>query len=117
VAKKYSEDGTAQTGGEIDEWLYQDHLPAELSQGIFALEVGQTSAVIESGNSLFIIKLREKNDRQQMSYEESADTIKALIKEQKHSQLEAEMESNLLKDANLVIYDRTLRNLIKFQEQ
>ena len=46
VAKQYSEDGTAEDGGAIDEWFYSTYLPEELSKEIFSLDVGEVSKVI-----------------------------------------------------------------------
>jgi len=115
VAKQYSEDGTAQSGGEISEWVYQDHIPLELGKSIFALQEGQTSKAIESDNGLYIIKVHEKNEQNQMTQEESTDKIKAHLKDLKHEQLSAELENKLLKDSKFTIYNRTLRKMLKSQ--
>jgi len=115
VAKQYSEDGTAQSSGEISEWVYQDHIPLELGKSIFALQEGQTSKAIESDNGLYIIKVHEKNEQNQMTQEESTDKIKAHLKDLKHEQLSAELENKLLKDSKFTIYNRTLRKMLKSQ--
>ncbi|MPM43744.1 Foldase protein PrsA [bioreactor metagenome] len=113
VAKNYSEDGTYQTGGELDEWLYQGFLPPELEGEVFALTVGQTSGIIDGGDGLYIIKVREKIDQKQKTYEESVEEIKNHLKEEKHNQIENELEKTLLDNANFTIYDKTLRKILK----
>lgn len=112
VAKNYSEDGTYQTGGELDEWLYQGFLPPELEEEVFALTVGQTSGIIDGGDGLYIIKVREKIDQKQKTYEESVEEIKNHLKEEKHNQIENELEKTLLDNANFTIYNKTLRKIL-----
>lgn len=115
VAKNYSEDGSATSGGVIGEWLYKDFMPPELATPIFALQSGSVSGILEVDNGLYIIKVRERAEAQQNSYEESADIIRNHLRDEKHMQLEMEMESTLLEEAGFTIYDRTLRQMIKEQ--
>ncbi|HBB28396.1 MAG TPA: hypothetical protein DC000_03940 [Clostridiales bacterium] len=112
VAKNYSEDGTSETGGELDEWFYQGFLPPELEEEVFALTVGQTSGIIDGGDGLYIIKVREKIDQKQKTYEESVEEIKNHLKEEKHNQIENELEKTLLDNANFTIYNKTLRKIL-----
>lgn len=115
VAKKYSEDGSAASGGELDGILDQNHLPSQLGTAIFALQAGETSGIIDYNYGYYIIKVRERTEERQMTYEESVESIKAHLSEEKHSKLESEMEKVLLENANFTVYDRTLRKLLKQQ--
>jgi len=115
VAKKYSEDGSAVSGGEIDEMLYESHLPEQLATAIFALQAGETSNIIDYNYGYYMIKVRERTEERQMTYEESAESIKAYLREEKHYQLESEMEKVLLENADFTIYDKTLRKLLREQ--
>ena len=61
--------------------------------------------------------MRDRTEERQQTFEEVADTIKAHLQAQQHEQLEADMQNTLLERANLVIYDKTLRRLVKETEQ
>ncbi|WP_367567657.1 peptidyl-prolyl cis-trans isomerase [Lacrimispora sp.] len=113
VAKQYSEDGTAEAGGEMEDWFYQGYLAPELDSSFFSLKPDEISPVIESQGGLYIVKVREKEERRIRTYEESAEEIAAHIKEQNHIELEKQMEKKILEKAKLTIYDKTLRNLLK----
>ena len=114
VAAKYSEDGTAQNGGLIDEWLYEGQLPEPLG-AILSLQVDQVSNIIENQNGLYIFKLMERSEPEQKNPEEVSDTIKAHLSEIKHEQMMAEMENALLEKANFKIFNRTIRRLLQEQ--
>lgn len=116
VAKKYSEDGSAKSGGEITEVIYQDYLDGDLGSKVFALQAGETSSIINYLNGYYIIKVRERIEEQQQTYEEVAESIKAHLKEIKHSELEAELEKTMLDNANFTIYDKTLKKILKEQK-
>lgn len=113
TAKQYSEDGSAGQGGVMEEWLYQGHFTAEIDNAIFSLNAGEISPVVESGSGYYIFQVREKEEESQMTFEESKDTIALYLKEKKHLELEQEMETGILKDADLVIYDSTLERMLK----
>lgn len=113
VAKQYSEDSSASTGGEMSGVLYQEYLPQQLGTEIFNLKSGETSGVIDYSFGYYIVKMRERTEEKQLTYEESTETIQAHMSEEKHSKLESEMETLLLEKANLTIYDRTMRKLLK----
>lgn len=117
VAKKYSEDSSADSGGEINGIYYQDQFPDELGTAVFALQSGKTSGIIDYNYGYYIIKVRERTEERQMTYKESAESIKEHLSEEKHSKLESEMEQTLLKNADFTVYDKTLRKLIKEQNK
>lgn len=115
VAKKYSEDTSAISGGVINGVIYQYDLPNELASAIFALKAGDISDIIDYNYGYFIVKVREREDERQQNYEESAEIIKEHLKEEIHSELESGMEKVLLDNADFIIYDKTLRRLLKEQ--
>lgn len=51
-----------------------------------------------------------------MSYEEAKELIALYVKEQKHAEMQQDMENEILKDSNLIVYDKTLRRLLKEKE-
>jgi parvulin-like peptidyl-prolyl isomerase len=113
VAKQYSEDGTAENGGIIEEWIYMDHLPESLGDEVFPMKVGDISDVIENAEGLFIIKVREREEEIQQTFEETKDMIREYLYEEKHLEMESKMEETLLADADFIIYDKTLKKLLK----
>ncbi|MGB4659192.1 MAG: peptidylprolyl isomerase [Mobilitalea sp.] len=117
VAKQYSEDGTAEAGGQIDEWFYKDYLPEELGGKIFDMNIGEVSDIIESDDGLFIVEVREKQEERQKTYEEMKEMIKEYLNDEKHLELESKMEETLLKDLEFIIYDKTLKKLLKEKEK
>ena len=117
VAKKYSEDGTAGSGGKIDDIYYRDYLPEELGTVAFNLKVGETSDIIDYNFGFYILKVREQTKESQKTYQESTEIIKEYLSEQKHGKLESEMEQDLLKNAEFTVYDTTLRRLLKEQNK
>ncbi len=117
VAKKYSEDATASSGGKIDDVYYQNYLPEKLGTVAFNLKVGGTSDIIDYNYGFYIIKVLERTKERQKTYQESTESIKEYLSEQKHSKLESEMEQALLKNAKFTLYDKTLRRLLKEQNK
>lgn len=113
TAKQYSEDRSADNGGILEGWIYQGHFSAEIDNAIFNLKVGEISPVVDGGNGYYIFQVREREEESQKTYEESKDTIALYLKDQKHRELEKEMEAGILKDADLIIYDSTLNRMLK----
>jgi parvulin-like peptidyl-prolyl isomerase len=115
AAKLYSEDYSAGAGGEIMQWVVQSHLPRDLGKAIFALKAGETSGVITSQNALYIVKINERVEEEQMTYDDAKETIITYLKEEQHNKLQQEMETALFKEAGFIVYNRTLRKLLKGQ--
>ena len=72
---------------------------------------------MEYNGGYYIVQVRERTEERQQSFEEVADTIKAHLQAQQHEQLEADMQKTLLERVDLVIFDKTLRRLVKEMEQ
>ncbi len=115
TAKQYSEDATAEKGGVIDEWIYLEHIAPELASGIKNLAVGETSAVIESFGGFYIVQIDDKEEATQLTLEEVRASIVEHLKAEKHSELTYEMEKNILEESGLVVYDRTIKKMLKEQ--
>ena len=113
VAKQYSQDGGGEQGGAIEEWLYGEYLPQELSYPIFAAQVGDVTDVLEISDGFYIFKVDDRKEQRQQEYEELADAIKNHLKDEKHMEMEANLETQMITDSGLVVYDRTLRTLLK----
>jgi len=117
VAKQYSEDSSGAAGGDISGEYDQAHLPEQLGNAVFALKPGENTDILDYDSGYYIVKMRQRTEESQMTYEESADGIQVHLNEQKHAQMESQMEQILLKNANFIVYERTLRRLLDQQKQ
>ena len=120
VAQEYSEDPeTAPQGGEIDEWIYESNDPLNelvshfFHQKIFGLGVGKISSPFYFQGSWYIVKVRERQEPRQLTFEEAREPIKAELTAIKHDEITRKMEKSLLESANLVIYDKVIKSMLK----
>ncbi|MFW5670560.1 MAG: peptidylprolyl isomerase, partial [Acetivibrio ethanolgignens] len=97
IAKQYSEDGSAETGGEVEGDLYRNHLDA-----------GEISDATLVHGGYYIFQLVSKQEEEQMALEEVREDIISHISDERHHELEKEMEDMLLEQSNLIIYEKTL---------
>lgn len=118
AAKEYSSDSTASAGGELNEWIYDDaHLDPMLKKNIFNLKKDEVSAVFEYEGGYYIVKLRQKEEKKQRTLEEVKEELKQALMDEKHYTMEAELEDELLKKSQLVIYNSSLKKMLKEQTQ
>jgi len=116
LAKEFSNDPTAPLGGELNEWLYDDsRLDPLLAKSIFKLQPDEVSSLFEYEGGYYVVKLRQKEDKRQRTFEEVKEQIKESLLDEKHHKKEAELEDELLKKSQLVIYDSSLRKMLKEQ--
>lgn len=114
IAKEYSDDPTASVGGEIKGWLYDnDLLDPVLKKNIFKLQPEEISGVFEYEGGYYVVKLRQKEDKKQKTFEEVKAQLKEALLDEKHYVKEAELEKELLKKSQLVIYNSSLRKMLK----
>lgn len=112
IARQYSEDTNAANGGKIDTWIPEGtHMTKEISEKLFQLSVGKLSKIIETGNGFAIVKVDEIQERQALDFEKVKDGIKSHLQDIEHEKKEKEMSDEILKDANLIIYNKTLRKM------
>ena len=112
IAKQYSQDYYASTGGVVPQWIYEGDLLPELNDIVFSLEVDGVSAPIEFQDGYYIFKVNEKEESKQQSYEELEAAIKSHLKDEAHIELETQLEEKMLSEANFVLYQRTIKTLL-----
>lgn len=115
IAKEYSNDPTASTGGELSEWLYDEHLDPVLKDNIFKLKTDEISDVFEYEGGYYVVKMRQKEDQKQKTFEEVKEQLKEALLDEKHHKMEADLEDELLKKSQLVIYESSLKKMLKGQ--
>ncbi len=85
MAKKYSEDGSAASGGALG-WIDQDtNFVQEFKDAAFALDEGEMSGVVETEFGYHLIKVTDTKAKQQKTYKQSKDEIKALLEEENYA--------------------------------
>ena len=113
VAKQYSEDSSAENGGEIKSSFHEGELDPGLSKAISGLSAGEFSEIVDFAGGYYILQVRERTEARQLTFEEVSENIKAHLQEQQHEQLEADMEQTLLDRFGFTVYNKTLRQLMK----
>ena len=114
IAKEYSSDPKAAALGEGKNWLYDnEHVDPVLKKNIFILQPEEVSGVFEYKGGYYIVKLWQKEEKRQQSFEEVKEKLKKALLDEKHRSREADLEAELLTKAQLVIYDSSLKSLLK----
>lgn len=119
VAGEYSEDWTAKRGGQIDKWIYQRqdffHAVAGCAfhNNVFRLKEGEVSKPFEYLHSLYIVKVTEREEKRQQTFEEAKEHVKVHLAAEKHQKRVAELEEELYNRSKLTIYDDALADLVK----
>src|SRR2546429_5133342 len=76
LAKKYSEDGSKDKGGDLG-WITQGQTVAEFEKAAFSLNAGQISDIVKSQYGFHIIKVVEKETAHTKPFEEVKDSLRA----------------------------------------
>ncbi|MBE2225200.1 MAG: peptidyl-prolyl cis-trans isomerase [Anaerolineae bacterium] len=120
VAQEYSEDPeTAANGGEMPGWIGEGgDILAEFEmhpfhEAISGLQVDEISPPFEFGGSLYIVQVIERTEPETVGLEEARPFIEEILTEQKHVELEAQLQAQLLEQANFEIYWPVLENYIE----
>ncbi|HEU4639573.1 MAG TPA: SurA N-terminal domain-containing protein, partial [Candidatus Binatia bacterium] len=82
LAKKESQDPSAEKGGEIG-WLNQGQLPEALDKQIFALAIGEISEPIETPVGFHIVKVEDIKEEKTLSLAEAKPVIMRELKLEK----------------------------------
>jgi parvulin-like peptidyl-prolyl isomerase len=94
VAKGKSDGFTAENGG-VHDWTTKGSLQCvELDQALFTLQVGQMSAIIDSGPAFHIVRVLERKEAGRKPFTEVQGDIRQALKEQR---MRAEMDVYIAK--------------------
>lgn len=106
---------TKEGGHELEElkieYLSQLLHKEEVDQKLEEVTEEEISAFYEKNKA----KLIDKEGRQ-FTYEETKDDIGKHLKDEKHYELTKEVERTILEESNFMIYDKTIRKMLKEQK-
>ncbi|KZZ84671.1 peptidylprolyl isomerase [Bacillus sp. SJS] len=114
LAKEYSQDPSAQTGGSLG-WFGKGQMVKEFEGAAFKLKEGEISQPVKTEYGYHIIRI----DETYKSYDQMKKSLETEVKEQK-TQDPAAMQAAIdkaLKDAKVVVKDKQLKDTFKAPEQ
>ncbi len=82
VAKKYSEDLSAKSGGFLG-WVEKDSLLPIFKREVENMKIGDISKPVQTDRGIYILKLEDKKDSKIKPFEEVKDKIRAIISREK----------------------------------
>src|ERR1035441_1416756 len=88
LAKKYSEDSTAQAGGELG-WLVHQQTVPEFDSMAFSLKPGEVSGLVKTVYGIHILKVEEKETAHLQTFEEVRKSIEVEIMKQRVADAQA----------------------------
>ncbi len=94
LAKKFSEDSTAQAGGELG-WLVHGQTVPEFDSMAFSLKPGEVSGLVKTVYGIHILKVEEKEVAHLQSFDEVRNAIEVGIEKQRVADAQAALAVNL----------------------
>lgn len=82
LAKKYSEDSTAQQGGELG-WIVRGQTVKEFESTAYSLKPGEVSGLVKTVYGIHILKLEDKQIAHLQSFDEVKDSIRTELEKQR----------------------------------
>jgi len=82
LAKKYSEDTTAQNGGDLG-WIVRGQTVKEFEQAAFSMKPGQISDVVSATYGIHILKVSDKQLAHLQTFDEVKDSVRSNLEKEK----------------------------------
>ena len=94
LAKKYSEDTTAQAGGELG-WLVHGQTVPEFDTMAFSLKPGEMSGLVKTMYGIHILKVEDKQMAHLQSFDEVKNSIRVDMEKQRVADAQEKLASSL----------------------
>jgi parvulin-like peptidyl-prolyl isomerase len=105
LAKEKSIDPSAKNGGDLG-FFARGQMVKEFEDAAFSLKPGEISGIVKTKFGYHIIKLVEKKEAYNPTFEEAKENINNILKNQKEIEATQNLISNLTDNANIIIkYD------------
>jgi peptidyl-prolyl cis-trans isomerase D len=105
LAKQFSEDGTAASGGDVGDFARGQLADPEFEKVAFSLGIGAISDLVQSRFSIDIIKVNGKQEARERPFEELKEAIRPIVEtrkaEQKANDLGQQIAVELVSNKNL----------------
>lgn len=103
LARTYSEDVTAQNGGDLG-YIRSGQIMKPLEDALFALKPNEVSKVVETKTGYHLFKAIDRKPETTQSFEEVKDRLRALLKQKKGRQEANALVGRLRRTATVEIY-------------
>lgn len=114
LAKEYSQDGSAQSGGDLG-YFKSGQMVAEFEEAAQKLKVGEISDPVKTQYGYHIIKLTDK--KEVPSFDKMKDELEQEVKLSKIDESDMENAVNkILKDENVEVKDKDLKDAINLED-
>ena len=119
VAKEYDESEKDPQATGLGEWVRMgddvlQNLPAHpLHQYILNLPVDSVSRPFAFGNNLYIVKVLERTQPVPLEFDQIKEHLRADLEAQQHDQLDAELTTRLMREANVTVYDQVIAKMLE----
>jgi len=119
VAQEYDESERDPADPGLGEWVRMGddvlrNLDAHpLHTYLLNLSVGTLSQPFEFGDSLYLVKILERTEPVTLPFDQVQDFIRAELEAREHERLDMELAARLLRDANVMIYDAVIMQMIE----
>lgn len=101
VAQEYSSDKTRVMGGDMG-YLHRGMLEPTLEEIAFGMNDGEVSGIIERDVGFYIIKVEQKSQRNQLSFENVKSKLKKELKSKEEDKRKKELLERLFSTATIV---------------
>ncbi|MBW8458677.1 MAG: peptidylprolyl isomerase [Thiobacillus sp.] len=114
LAQKHSEDrGSSRSKGELPGWSEKGKLVPPFEEAAYALKPGEVSGLVRTRFGYHIIKLLEKREARQQTFEEVKESIVSALRNEFLGSKRAEWNKAFLGNKPIVLDDATLEALKK----
>ncbi|TWT45592.1 Foldase protein PrsA precursor [Phycisphaerae bacterium RAS1] len=115
VVQRYSQNPDAAGGGLMAPFSFKDEsLPAALREAAFALQAGEVSPPIRTGNMVHILRLERRISPADVRFEDVREQVLAGMRERVTDELRGKLLTELLDKADVRVLDADLKK--KYEE-
>lgn len=111
LARQYSEDGVASTGGDLG-WVGRGQLDSDFEQAAFALKAGTASGIVQTRYGYHIIYVEGKRPAGTLSFDEAKPRIREILTNQHAADIMnavSKLTNELTNSSKISVYPENIR--------